>query len=104
MARALLRDPPVLIFDEATSALDSFSEKVSLDSIAACRKSKTQFMVAHRLSTIADADLILVVAMGVVVEMGTSEELLEKKGMYYNLVQNQTMSAEMPAGEDAVNL
>merc|ERR1740121_2733421 len=89
MARALLRDPPILIFDEATSALDSFSEKVSLDSIASYRKEKTQFLVAHRLSTIADSDLIMVVSMGVVVESGTSEELLEKHGLYYTLVQNQ---------------
>jgi len=94
MARALLRDPPILVFDEATSALDSFSEKVSLDSISAHRHKKTQFLVAHRLSTIADADLIMVISMGMVVEMGTSEELLEKQGLYYNLVQNQKKSTE----------
>jgi len=89
IARAMVRQPAILIFDEATSALDSHSEKIVQDSIATCRAGQTQFVVAHRLSTIAAADKILVVAMGVVVEAGSSEELLQKRGVYYSLVQSQ---------------
>eukprot|EP00418_Pyrodinium_bahamense_P094745 CAMPEP_0179025480 /NCGR_PEP_ID=MMETSP0796-20121207/8008_1 /TAXON_ID=73915 /ORGANISM="Pyrodinium bahamense, Strain pbaha01" /LENGTH=1260 /DNA_ID=CAMNT_0020721505 /DNA_START=45 /DNA_END=3825 /DNA_ORIENTATION=- len=98
VARSLLRNPPILVLDEATSALDSFSEKVILDSLSACRDGKTQFVVAHRLSAIADSDLILVVSMGVVVESGTSEELLSKRGLYYSLVQGQAIP-ESPRGK-----
>lgn len=86
IARALLRDPPILIFDEATSALDSFSEKKVQESLKTLRKQQTQFLIAHRLSTIAEADLIAVVSMGVIAESGTSEELMAKRGVYYNLV------------------
>jgi ABC-type multidrug transport system fused ATPase/permease subunit len=89
IARAMVRQPAILIFDEATSALDSHSEKIVQDSIATCRAGQTQFVVSHRLSTIAAADKILVVAMGVVVEAGSSEELLQKRGVYYSLVQSQ---------------
>jgi len=85
IARAFLRNPTILIFDEATSALDSYSEKVVQDSLAAYRATQTQFLIAHRLSTISEADLILVVSMGVIAETGTSEELLQKGGLYYNL-------------------
>jgi len=86
IARALLRQPSILIFEEATSALDSYSEQTVQESLKSVRKQQTQFLIAHRLSTIAEADLILVVAMGVIAEMGTSEELLAKRGVYYNLV------------------
>jgi len=89
IARALVRKAPILIFDEATSALDSHSEKIVQDSIAESRTGQTQFVVAHRLSTISAADKILVVALGVVVEAGTSEELLQKRGVYYGLVKSQ---------------
>jgi len=85
IARAFLRNPTILIFDEATSALDSYSEKVVQDSLAACKEKQTQFLIAHRLSTISEADLIFVVSMGAIVETGTSEELLQKRGLYYNL-------------------
>lgn len=82
LARALIKDPEILILDEATSALDSESEKLIKDAIARISRSKTIIVIAHRISTIIDADRIIVVEDGEVVEEGTHEELIKKDGIY----------------------
>ena len=84
-ARTILSDPKILILDEATSSIDTKSELMVQAGIAAILKGRTSFVIAHRLSTIRRADRIFVVDDGRIVEEGTHEELLAKKGMYYNL-------------------
>ncbi len=87
IARALIRDPKILILDEATSALDNISEYHVQKAIAGLIKGRTTFIVAHRLSTIRDADRIVVLENGVAVEIGTFDELMAKKGKFYELKQ-----------------
>ena len=85
IARALIREPKILILDEATSALDNISEYHVQKAIASSIRGRTTFIVAHRLSTIRDADRIVVMDDGVAAEIGTYEELMEKKGKFYQL-------------------
>lgn len=85
ICRALVRDPSLLLLDEATSALDAPSERVVQKALEAARKGRTSIAIAHRLSTVAACDVILVVADGVLVERGTHEELTSLKGIYYKL-------------------
>lgn len=85
IARALIRDPRILILDEATSALDNISEFHVQKAIASSIKGRTTFIVAHRLSTIRDADRIVVMEQGVPVEIGTYQQLMDKKGKFYQL-------------------
>ena len=92
IARALIRDPKILILDEATSALDNISEYHVQKAISGMIKGRTTFIVAHRLSTIRDADRIVVMDAGRCVEMGTYEELMEKKGKFYELKNLNDMS------------
>lgn len=88
-ARAIIADPKILILDEATSSIDTETEKLIQDAIDKLLKGRTSFIVAHRLSTIRNSDLILVLKDGKVIEQGTHEELLKLKGYYYNLYLNQ---------------
>ncbi len=89
IARALIRDPKVIILDEATSALDSVSEKKIQEALDHLTAGRTTFVVAHRLSTIKDADKIAVMESGHCVEFGTYDELMEKKGAFYKYRQLQ---------------
>ena len=89
IARALIRNPQVIIFDEATSALDTVSEKHIQEAIDNLSRGKTTFIVAHRLSTVKNADKIAVIANGRCVEFGTYDELIAKKGAFYQFRQLQ---------------
>ena len=89
VARAFLKDAPILILDEPTSAIDSKTEGVILEALERLMEGRTTFMVAHRLSTIRDADLILVVNHGEIVEQGTHEGLLAQDGLYTELHEAQ---------------
>lgn len=89
IARALIKDPKILLLDEATSALDSKSEAVVQTALDAAAEHRTTIIVAHRLSTIRNADNIIVLAEGKVVEQGKHEELIAKNGVYSALVQKQ---------------
>jgi ATP-binding cassette subfamily B protein len=85
IARALIRNPKVIVLDEATSALDSISEKLIQEALNNLTKDRTTFIVAHRLSTIRDADKIAVIADGHCVEYGTFDELMALKGEFYQM-------------------
>lgn len=89
IARALMRDPSVIVLDEATSALDSASERMVQEAISNLSKGRTTFIVAHRLSTIRNADRIAVVGDGICKEIGTYEELMELRGEFYMLEKAQ---------------
>lgn len=89
IARSILHQPKFLIFDEATSALDSESERRIQDSMKKIRSERTMFVVAHRLSTVQDADIIFVIDRGQIVEVGTHAELVVQKGLYHHLCSQQ---------------
>ena len=85
IARAAVADPPVLILDEATSSIDTRTEKLVQDGMDALMTGRTTFVIAHRLSTVRNADCIMVMDQGRIIERGTHNELIEKKGKYYQL-------------------
>ncbi|KAK2583227.1 hypothetical protein KPH14_009245 [Odynerus spinipes] len=89
IARALLKRPSILILDEATSALDYESERIVQKALENATRGRTVLVIAHRLSTVKSADIIVVLHRGVIVEMGTHTELIKKKGAYYTLVNEQ---------------
>ncbi len=89
IARAIYRNPLFLFFDEATNALDANNEKVIVENLNEFYKGKTVVTVAHRLSTVKNADQIVVLEKGEIAELGTHDELVKKRGEYYNLVKNQ---------------
>src|SRR5262249_62392242 len=94
IARALLRQPEVLIFDEATSHLDTATERAIQQNLKTALAGKTVVLVAHRLSTVRDADLIYVLHQGRIVEQGTHPELLGRDGYYRALWHTQTSGGE----------
>ena len=85
IARAFIRDPQILILDEATSALDTVSERQIKEATGKLSKNRTTLIAAHRLSTIRDADKIIVISDGSIVESGTYNSLMEKQGFFYDM-------------------
>ena len=100
IARAILHNPRILILDEATSSVDVQTEKGIQEALSRLIKGRTTFAIAHRLSTLRNATRLVVLDAGRVVEMGTHRDLLEKKGVFYNLVQLQQQASEIIAVRD----
>ena len=94
IARTLLKNPPILILDEATSALDSRTESEILDTLEAIERGRTTIVIAHRLSTVVNADQIVVLEAGQVAERGTHAELLRKRGLYADMWARQAQERE----------
>ena len=92
LARALLRNPRILLLDEATSALDTESEAAIQVALARLRRGRTTIVIAHRLSTVRDADMVVVVHEGRAVERGSHAELLGQYGLYARLVRSQALA------------
>eukprot|EP00794_Sanderia_malayensis_P011087 gene11087-12255_t len=104
IARALVRDPKILLLDEATSALDTESESIVQAALDKASEGRTTIVVAHRLSTIKNADVIIVMQDGCVVETGTHDYLIGLKRIYYSLVMLQTIAEKVAENEDQDNL
>jgi len=94
IARVLLKDPEILVFDEATSSLDSHSENNILSSLSDLAHNKTTLVIAHRLSTVVDANLIIVLDKGEIIEQGTHQQLIEKQAHYHSMWQLQQKDKE----------
>ena len=99
IARAILKDPKILVLDEATSSLDNRSESLIQDAIETLMQNRTTFIVAHRLSTIHQADQIIVLENGKVVEIGQHEDLMDNKNLYYNLYKLKMQNPVTLGGE-----
>ncbi|MGB8192718.1 MAG: ATP-binding cassette domain-containing protein, partial [Chitinophagaceae bacterium] len=89
IARAVYKDPSFILFDEATSSLDAENERVIMNNLQEFFTGKTVVIIAHRLSTVKNADKIVVLEKGTIIEEGRHQELIALKGSYYNLVKNQ---------------
>jgi len=89
IARIIYKNPEIVIFDEATNSLDANTEKAIVENLSGFFKEKTVIIVAHRLSTVRNADKIVVLDAGQIIETGNHSSLIEKRGAYYNLVKNQ---------------
>ncbi|KAM9165872.1 ATP-dependent translocase ABCB1-like [Pangshura tecta] len=103
IARALVRNPKILLLDEATSALDTESESVVQTALDKAREGRTTIVIAHRLSTVRNADLIAAFEDGVITEQGTHHELMKRNGIYCKLVKMQTIGTEVQSEEEAEN-
>ena len=93
IARAIMKDAPIIILDEATANVDPENEKELMEAIDALTKEKTIFMIAHRLKTVRNADRILVLDQGRIVQQGRHEELIQQEGMYKRFVESREMAA-----------
>jgi ATP-binding cassette, subfamily B, bacterial len=89
IARVVYKNPDYIFFDEATNALDANNERIIMDNMKEFLKGRTAVIVAHRLSTVKDADQIIVLDNGRIVEIGTHQELTHLKGSYFGLIKNQ---------------
>lgn len=89
LARVLYKNPEYVFLDEATNSLDTHNERIILDNLKKFYTGKTVIIAAHRLSTVTNADLILVIDQGVIVEQGNHNSLVKHRGLYYKLVSNQ---------------
>ncbi|WP_111307932.1 peptidase domain-containing ABC transporter [Confluentibacter sediminis] len=101
IARAVYKNPEILFFDEATSALDAKNERIIMENLNEFFQEKTVVIIAHRLSTVKNADQIVVVDEGMIIESGNHTELLKQKGAYYNLVKNQLELEKLSGTKDA---
>ncbi|MDP6701489.1 MAG: ATP-binding cassette domain-containing protein, partial [Candidatus Latescibacteria bacterium] len=97
IARAILHDPKILILDEATSSVDTPTEKKVQEAIQRLVQGRTTFAIAHRLSTLRNADRLVVLDEGKVAEVGTHQELLDREGIFYNLVSTQQQTTAVMA-------
>ncbi|XP_025895227.1 phosphatidylcholine translocator ABCB4-like isoform X2 [Nothoprocta perdicaria] len=104
IARALVRNPKILLLDEATSALDTESESVVQAALDKAREGRTTVVVAHRLSTVRNADCIAVFEGGIVTEQGNHSELMERKGIYYKFVNMQSIDTDVESSEKDENV
>ena len=93
IARAIMKDAPIIILDEATANVDPENEKELMEAIDALTKEKTIFMIAHRLKTVRNADRILVLNQGKIVQQGRHEELMKQEGIYKRFVESREMAA-----------
>src|SRR5690606_40535763 len=101
IARAFIANPSLLMLDEATSSVDTRTELLVQQAMQALRSDRTSFVIAHRLSTIRDADTILMMESGRIVEQGSHDELLARRGAYYRLYDSQFRGAAVDIDEDA---
>lgn len=92
IARAILKNPKILILDEATSSVDTRTEQLIQDAMNAMTSDRTSFIIAHRLSTIKNASVILVMDKGNIIEQGSHQQLMQKKGFYYDLYSSQFLN------------
>ena len=93
IARAIMKDAPIIIMDEATANVDPENEKELMEAIDALMKEKTIFMIAHRLKTVRNADRILVLDQGRIVQQGRHEELMQQEGIYKRFVESRELAA-----------